>query len=963
MSKESKEDKKMQQESYKVLEENSFLDAENATYLEDLYESYLEDKNSVPAPWARYFAELQPEEIQLSILHSRVQDEFRRLPRILGAQKSVHSETRGLRDSKENLPNKQALSDEKKQMGVGELIEAYRLLGHLHADIDPLNIKQKPTVPELTLSFYQLSEKDLDTLFDAGTLPGTAKRSLRQIIQELTSIYCGSIASEFMHIPDSRERTWLQERVEQLYMKGELSRDIKLKLLRKVSEAEGLEKYLGAKYPGAKRFSLEGLDSFIVMLDELILQGGKQGIKEIVIGMAHRGRLNVLINIFGKNPSQLFDEFEGKHHDERLESGDVKYHQGFSSDVGTASEPIHLSLAFNPSHLEIVVPVVCGSVRARQERRHDQNHEQVLAIGVHGDAAFAGQGVVMETLNMSRTRGFGIGGSIHIVMNNQIGFTTSDPQDSRSTLYCSDIGKMMEVPIFHINANDPEAVYKVAHLAIDYRKHFKKDVIIDLIGYRRQGHNEADEPAATQPLMYKIIRKLPTVCHLYANKLISEGIITTTDAEDIVKDYRSLLDNRKTVRDVLSNGESSPFNISLDWQPFASKDWRVPIKTGVTLNTIKTLAEQLELLPPGFVLHPRVQKLMEERAKMTVGSIPVDWGYAEIMAYATLLNEGYPIRFTGQDCRRGTFFHRHAVLHDQETESEYTPLNHLSVNQAKMTIYDSLLSEEGVLAFEYGYSTTDPRHLVIWEAQFGDFVNGAQVVIDQFISSGEQKWGRLSGLTLFLPHGYEGQGPEHSSARLERFLQLCAEHNIQVCTPTTPAQIFHMIRRQMIRHIRKPLVVMTPKSLLRHKLAVSSLAELEQGGFLAVIAEIDKLESRNVTRVVLCGGKIYYDLLARRRALNNEQVALIRIEQLYPFPTEELQAILDKYASVKDIIWCQEEPQNQGAWYCSQHHMVECLKKDQHLRYVGRKPAAAPAVGYAHLHHEQHEALLKEALE
>lgn len=973
----------MQNEAYKILEETSFLDGDNATYLEQLYEAYLQDSHSVPVSWCRYFSELKSDAMQandreLEAIHSSIQDEFRRLARTLRTANNIQpigsrnltSLSRDTYDTKKLDENaisrdENAIKHERKQIQVGELIEAYRLLGHLHADIDPLSLRQKPLAPELFLSYYQLSEKDLDTLFDVGTLLNYPNRkSLQQIIQDLKTIYCGSIAFEFMHIPDITERAWVQEKIEKMRTAEPLGQEIKLSLLKRISEAEGLEKYLGAKYPGAKRFSLEGLDSFIVILDAMISQGGSLGIKEFVIGMAHRGRLNVLINIFGKSPSQLFDEFEGKHYDERLESGDVKYHQGFSSNVSSGKdESIHLSMAFNPSHLEIVTPVVCGSVRARQDRRQDEKREQVVAIAVHGDAAFAGQGIVMETLNMSRTRGFAIGGSVHIVMNNQIGFTTSNPADARSTLYCSDIGKMMEIPIFHVNANDPEAAYQAAHLALQYHAKFKKDVIIDLIGYRRWGHNEADEPAVTQPLMYQIIRKLPTVFQLYTDKLIAEGIIQKEDAEELVKNYRSLLDNRKTVREVLSNRDSSPIQVNVDAQPYVGKDWRMPTQTGVSLTTIKMLAAKIATLPQDFSLHPRVQKLMDERVKMTEGTLPLDWGYAEIMAYATLLNEGYPVRMTGQDCRRGTFFHRHAVLHDQKTGEVYVTLANLSETQGKFSIYDSLLSEEGVLAFEYGYSTTALKHLVIWEAQYGDFVNGAQIVIDQFISSGEQKWGRLSGLTLFLPHGYEGQGPEHSSARLERFLQLCAQHNIQVCTPTTPAQIFHLIRRQILRPMRKPLVVMSPKSLLRHKLAVSSLEELQNGQFLSVIGELDNISAKNVNRILLCGGKIYYDLLERRRTLKNEKVVVIRIEQLYPFPNVELQKVLEPYTLVNDIIWCQEEPENQGAWYCSQHNLLACLRKNQTLRYVGRGPAAAPAVGYAHLHHEQHEKILKDAFE
>lgn len=692
--------------------------------------------------------------------------------------------------------------------------------------------------------------------------------------------------------------------------------------------------------------------------------GSVSGVKEIVIGMAHRGRLNVLVNVLGKLPSQLFDEFEGKH-DEKLESGDVKYHQGFSCDVDVSGVPggrVHLTLAFNPSHLEIVAPVICGSVRARQDKRLDKERSQVFSIVVHGDAAISGQGVVMETLNMSRTRAFYTGGTVHIIMNNQIGFTTSNPHDARSTLYCSDIGKMMEIPIFHVNADDPEAVFKVTQLALDYRHMFKKDVIIDLIGYRRHGHNEADEPAATQPIMYQIIRKLPTVFQKYGEILIQDNILSKEVAETLYREYRDLLDKRQAVRNIINDSSGAlALERQKEWQNYFSQDWR-QVVPNVAKATLKELAKTLENLPPDFTLHPRVQKLMEEREKMTQETLPIDWGYAEILAYATLLNEQYSIRISGQDCSRGTFFHRHAVLHNQKDGQEYCPLAHISQNQGRFSIYDSLLSEEAVLAFEYGYSTNDPKTLVIWEAQFGDFANGAQVVIDQFISSGEHKWGRLSGLTLFLPHGYEGQGPEHSSARIERFLQLCAEHNMQVCWPTTPAQIYHLIRRQMLRPMRKPLVVMTPKSLLRHKLAVSYFDDLTTGNFLPLIKEIDNLSVEKVKRVILCSGKIYYELLAKRRELNLETVSLLRIEQLYPFPEVELQTALQEYKHAQDIVWCQEEPQNQGAWYSSQHHIVACLNENQTLRYVGRKASASPAVGYAHLHHQQQEDLVKEAL-
>ncbi len=937
--------------------QTSLLDAGSSAYLEQLYEDYLDNPTSVAGEWRAYFDKLplvsgnRSEE-----KHLQIQSEFKQLARL------PHMvESKGVGSQRAPMGVRALLQQEQKQTKVHQLLDAYRLLGHLHAEIDPLKLRPQPPVPELMLSFYHLSEADLQTSFDAGTLPGPKVRTLQQIMMDLKKIYCGSIASEFMHIPDSPERIWVQTEVEALIQQPPLTRELKQRILECLLDAEGLEKYLGAKYPGAKRFSVEGTDSLLVALDTLIQKGGIKGAKEFVICMAHRGRLNVLVNLLGKNPSQLFDEFEGKQYDAKLESGDVKYHQGFSSDVNTPGGPVHLNLVFNPSHLEIVTPVACGSVKARQERRKDKDHSQVLSIALHGDAAFSGQGVVMETLNMSQTRGFNIGGTIHIIVDNQIGFTTSNPADARSTLYCSDIGKMLGIPIFHVNADDPEAVYRVIELSLRYRTKFKKDVIFDLVGYRRQGHNEADEPAVTQPLMYQLIRQMPTVFKLYADQLITEKTFFEEDIDKLLQDYRSTLDSRsQPVAKNLVNGFQREYRS--DWQPYLNKDWRIETNTGVELPILRILAEKLTTLPEGFVCHQRVQKIIEDRRKMTAGELPVDWGYAETLAYATLLNEGYLVRLSGQDVGRGTFFHRHVVLYNQTNNNEYTPLCHLSQNQGTFDVVDSLLSEMAVLAFEYGFSTTEPRGLVIWEAQFGDFANNAQVVIDQFISSGEQKWGRLSGLTLFLPHGFEGQGAEHSSARLERYLQLCAQHNIQICIPSTPAQVFHMLRRQVLRLLRKPLIVLTPKSLLRHKLATSSLLELTEGVFRPILPESDKLISDNVKRVVLCSGKIYYELLEKRLADKRVDIAIVRIEQLYPFPEMELQAILKDYAKGEDIVWCQEEPMNQGAWYSIQHHLVACLQKNQVLRYAGREASAAPAVGYHHLHQEQQDALVKDAL-
>jgi len=677
--------------------------------------------------------------------------------------------------------------------------------------------------------------------------------------------------------------------------------------------------------------------------------------------MAHRGRLNVLVNILGKSPASLFDEFEGTSAlSPGVKSGDVKYHMGFSSDVTTPGGPVHLTLAFNPSHLEIINPVVEGSVKARQDREGKEGINTVIPILIHGDAAFSGQGIVMETLNMSQTRAFYTGGTVHIVINNQIGFTTSNPLDARSTLYCTDVASMIQAPVFHVNGDDPEAVMFVTELALDYRNTFNKDVVIDLICYRRLGHNEADEPATTQPVMYKKIRKHQTTRHIYAQKLISEDILTLAEANKMEGDYLTLLESGQVVSRPIST--NSNYSYTNQWNDFLNVSWDVPCKTAISMEHLRFCNDRMQRLPNGFELHARVAKVMENRSKMAAGSLPLDWGFAENIAYASLLLENHSIRLTGQDVGRGTFVHRHAVFHNQLNNKTYTPIKHLDKNQGNAQIFDSLLSEAGVLGFEYGYSTTMPNTLVIWEAQFGDFANGAQVVIDQFISSGETKWGRLCGLVMLLPHGFEGQGPEHSSARLERYLQLCADHNIQVCYPTTPAQIFHLLRRQIIRPYRKPLIIMSPKSLLRHKLAVSTLEDLTTGSFQPVIGEQDVIKPNLVTRFILCTGKVYYDLLDARRKDNLKHIAIARLEQIYPFPDKLLKAELAKYPQLKDFIWCQEEPKNQGAWYQSKHHFSDNVPKQINITYAGRDASAAPAVGNFHVHIEQQKAVVQSAL-
>jgi 2-oxoglutarate dehydrogenase E1 component len=931
--------------------EDSFLSGGGDSYLESLYETYLKNPADVDPEWRDYFAGIAAQARDVS--HEEIRENFLKM-----AKQRIKAGV---------VVQGGDLAHERKQDKVLDLIFAYRRLGHLQANIDPLGLYSGVDNPELELSYYGFTDADLNDTFDIASFIGLKQTTatLGEIYNTLRRIYCGTIGIEYMHINQTEEVEWLQQRMEQQWPYFNPTRDEKLRLLDRLIVADGLEKYIGFKYVGQKRFSLEGGDSFIPMLDTIVNHSAQGGIKEIIIGMAHRGRLNVLINILGKQPKDVFAGFEGKvpavDPVSGPVSGDVKYHMGYSADIKTKSSAIvHLALAFNPSHLEIVSPVVQGSVRARQRRRKDTERKLVMPVQVHGDAAFSGQGVVAETFNMSQARWFTVGGSIHIVINNQIGFTISNPQDARSTLYCTDIAKMVQPPVFHVNANDPEAVYFVSLLAVDFHNRFKKDIVIDLVCYRRNGHNEADEPSATQPIMYKVIKSLAPPCTIYAKKLVEEGVIDDQKEKEIADAYRKLLDEGRSAVDTVQ--DKAVYEYSVAWQPFIGTKWTTPANTAVPMKKLVELAKQLEKIPDGFVMQAQVKKMMENRQKMTAGELPLNWGYAEILAYATLLDEGYPIRLCGQDAARGTFAHRHAILHDQNTDSMYIPLSNIKPNQVQINIVDSLLSEEAVMAFEYGYASADPNYFVIWEGQFGDFANGAQVVIDQFISSGEQKWRRMCGLTLFLPHGYEGGGPEHSSARLERYLQLCAQDNMQVCVPTTPAQTFHMLRRQMVRPYRKPLVVMTPKSLLRHALAVSSLEELTTGGFQNVIPEIDAIKPKQVEIVIFCCGKVYYDLLEKRRGDKLTNIAIIRIEQLYPFPKENVDEVLKQYENVKDFVWCQEEPENQGAWFMMFHYLHACLGKGQQLRYAGRSAAASPAAGYPSVHLAEQESLVRQAL-
>jgi 2-oxoglutarate dehydrogenase E1 component len=930
--------KKMQQESY--------LSGSNAVFIEELYSKYLQNENDVDENWRQWFSQLKNGEITPDQDHLAIQEQMKSAVK----NKRISSLTVSSGQHEHQI----------KQVEVLQLINAYRFKGHQKADLDPLKLQEVGTIADLTLEGHNLSEADLDTVFNTGSMFGVDQIPLRKIIERLEKTYCGTLASEYMYIEDLAQKRWVQEHLETSLSTPDFKEGRKNRILDRIIAAENLEKYLHTRYIGQKRFSLEGGESLIPLLDRIIQEAGATETHEVVIGMAHRGRLNVLTNIFGKMPADLFDEFEGNIEWDERSNYDVKYHQGFSSDIYTDSGPMHLALAFNPSHLEIVDPVVEGSVRARQRRFKGRTTSDVLPVLIHGDAAFAGQGVVMETFTMCKTRGYKTGGTIHIVVNNQIGFTTSNPRDVRSSLYCTEIARMIQAPIFHVNGDDPEACVFIAELAVEFREKFQQDVVIDMICYRRYGHNEADEPAVTQPMMYEAIRNHPRLVDLHSQRLIDQGFTTREAVDAMVADYRKAVEQ----------GGGVALNVISGLEPLSARDWagldggdlNVSRDTQASAETIQRLGKKMMALPEGYLLHHRVKRIMDNRQKMLDGEIYCDWGFAETMAYACLLDKNYSIRLSGQDCERGTFFHRHAALHDQNTGEIYKPLKHLDDNQPRFEVINSFLSEEAVLGFEYGYSSTDPNTLVLWEAQFGDFANGAQVVIDQFISAGEIKWGRLSNLVMLLPHGYEGQGPEHSSARLERYLQLCAQHNMRVVIPTLPSQIFHLLQSQMTSGYRKPLIVMSPKSLLRHEFAVSSLASLTDGEFQKIIPETDDLDPVKVKRLVMCYGKIYYKLHEVRQQQYDLSTAIVRFEQLYPFPRVDLQKIHDQYPNLENVVWCQDEPRNQGAWREYKSRLNESFAPLR-VQYAGRISSASSAAGYMALHLEQETRLVKDAFE
>ena len=924
---------------------SSHISAGHAAYLEDLYETFIHDPDNLSKEWLDFFTSLPKHpNSNGEISHQKIIKEFKNL-------------------SRSKVISKTKKSVDERQGKVIRLIQSYRNRGHLKAKLDPLGMMERRVIEDLGIEFHGLSHEDLDQEFYTDTFTDSKKLTLREILKRLEEIYCGNIGIECNHILDSNERRWFQKKFESKLKDYDFSKKQQLNIYERLNSAEGLAKYLSAKYPGMKRFGIDGAEALVPLIESVIQDCGSMGASQICFGMAHRGRLNLLVNVLGKLPSELFSAFDEDFELEGASTGDVKYHLGFSSNFETPGGEVHVSLFNNPSHLEIVDPVVIGSVRARQDRIGDKDRSKVVPVLLHGDASFSGQGVVMESLQMSQTRGFNVGGTIHIIVNNQIGFTTSNIQDSRSTDYSSDVAKIIQAPVIHVNGDDPEMVINAAKIACKYRNKFKKDIVIDLFCYRRRGHNEADDPSATQPLMYEKISKHPSVLSQYEDFLKEEGILTLEKAKKIKSDYRKSLEGGEVVAKNLSINPND--ELWFDWEPHLDVKWWPKVKTSFNKKSFKELGQNIANVPKTFNLGSQASKIFEDRKKMTSSEIPINWGYAEIMAYASLLKEGYPIRITGQDVRRGTFSHRHACVFDSKTGMGYIPLSEIAnQNDTRFDIYDSLLSEEAVLGFEYGYSATWPSGLTIWEAQFGDFVNGAQVVIDQFIVSAQHKWDRLSGLVMLLPHGYEGQGPEHSSARIERFLQLCASENIQVCVPSSPKQIFHLLRRQAIRKMRTPLIVISPKSLLRSPNAVSSLDDLTDGSFACVID--DKIKEPNkVKKAIMCSGKVFYELLQKRDEEKRDDIALIRIEQLYPFPYDDLEEILTKYQNVEEFVWCQEEPLNQGAWFSHRHRIqrvLDRLDNDKVVNLVSRPAAAAPAVGLMKLHLEQQKQVINEAI-
>ena len=898
----------------------------NAAYVDELYRRYREDSSSVDVEWQHFFAGFE------------------------------FAERGGVA-----TPPASAGADPQATVSVHDLIHSYRELGHLVADLDPLG-NNETSHPLLELSEFGYSEDDLDREIEMPAILGGDTATVGQLIERLRQTYSSTIGVEYMYIASKEQRSWLQERIEPSRNRPDLSAPARRDILRRLLAAHGFERFLHTKFVGQKRFSLEGGETLIPMLDAMVESSADAGVREFVVGMAHRGRINVLAHTLGKPYEIIFSEFEGGFLDPSIQGdGDVKYHLGYARDLRTAAgSDCHVSLLFNPSHLEAINPIAEGIVAGKQHYRHDRDGSQVMLVLLHGDAAFMGQGLVMETLALSELPHYHVGGTIHVILNNQVGFTTS-PRDYRFTRYPTEIAKLIQAPVFHVNGNDPEAVVQAARLASEFRTEFKEDVIIDLVCYRRHGHNELDDPTFTQPVMYKRIAGLPPVSDLYADRLVDGGVVSADEVEAMRTEIRGEMDAALAyARDYTPKQQTFLFGGAWQGMAWAGDDWDAD--TRVRGDAVDRVVDGACRLPDGFAPHPKVERLYAERRRMCSEGEAMDWACAEMLAVGTLLLEGTTVRLSGQDSGRGTFSQRHAALYDMNTEERYVPLDHMSDGQGRFYLIDSCLSEAGVLGFEYGFSSADPRNLVVWEAQYGDFVNGAQVIIDQFLASGESKWQRMSGLVMLLPHGYEGQGPEHSSARLERFLTLSAEQNWQVCTPTTPAQYFHLLRRQVRRNFRKPLVIMSPKSMLRQKLCVSPRADLLRKNFHSVLDETEQLDPSRVRRVLLCSGKVYYDLLVGRRERGFDDVAIVRVEQLYPFPLDRLRSVLSNYPDDAEVYWVQEEPKNMGAWRFVSDRNFLIFDDDRQLVYVGRESAASPATGSFRIHEAERLQMVDEAL-
>jgi len=953
--------------------QDSYLSGGNIDFIEGLYARYLEDPSSVDPSWRELFE--RNDGAGRPIFNKTLIEPP--APVVPGKEGKGEGEGKGKGNkaaaavalAPQTAPTVAFEQDMKLQARVDQAISAFRLRGHLRARLDPLG-RPRPSLDHVAdvgmVDDKHFSATELEQLVESANVFPEARVKLKELLGRLRRTYTGAIGVEYMQMLDSERRRWLMRRMEYTENRTAFTVDEQRHILTRLSYAEGFENFLHTKFIGAKRFALDGGEALVPMLDAVLEVGGDLGLKEVVIGMAHRGRLNVLTNILGKKPDQIFSEFEGPQDPKQhMGRGDVKYHMGFSSDHSTrGGKGIHLSLAFNPSHLEAVDPVVEGRVRAKQDRSGDTERTKVMPLLIHGDAAFIGQGVVAETLNMAGLEGYKTGGTLHVVINNQVGFTT-DPSDSRSSIYSTALAQMLDVPVFHVNGDDPEACVHVARLVAEYRQTFKSDVVVDLVCYRRYGHNEGDDPSFTQPAMYEIIRKHPTVRTLYAQQLAQQARISAEDSEAIKQRCMQEFDAALT-RARAESQFKEPNALEGLWQPYKGGLHKSApqVTTAVDKETLRSALKKLSEVPEGFNVHRDVERTVLKKRQGMLQSEELQWSEGESLAYATLLSEGYSIRVSGQDSERGTFSHRHAVLHDVKTGANFVPLRQFPTGQAHFDVFNSPLSEMGVLGFEYGYSLDVPDGLTIWEAQFGDFANGAQIIIDQFIAAGESKWRRLSGLTLLLPHGYEGQGPEHSSARLERFLSLSAEDNIQVAYPTTPAQIFHLLRRQVLRPLRKPLVIMSPKSLLRRPEATSKLEELATGTFQEVI--LDKVDPAGVTRLLLCSGKVYYDLVKARDERKDDSIAIVRVEQLYPFPFDELAGLVAKMPKLTELYWVQEEPRNSGGWHFMfpRLHDLASTRGQNPLKvgYIGRAEAASPATGFPQTHNLEQQLIVEEAI-